>query len=85
MQTATGDLGPGAYATSNEFGTNVKGLGFGKPKPEKKIVDNRDYGYDPDKEFRNTRHRSPSALINKKGKRPDNFTLKSQVDGPEAG
>ena len=38
-------IGPGTYQTSKEFGQDVKGVGFGKPRAEKTVVDNRDYGY----------------------------------------
>ena len=50
--TGAGDLGPGTYDGGSSFTKTSKGYSFGKPKPEKKIVDNRDYGYDPDKEFK---------------------------------
>ena len=32
-QPGTGDLGPGAYDDGRGFGKDVKGHGFGKPKP----------------------------------------------------
>ena len=51
-KSQTETVGPGQYERGDEFGKNVKGLGFGKPKPEKKIVDNRDYGYNPEREFK---------------------------------
>ena len=38
-------VGPGSYEVGKEFGKDVKGIGFGKPKEEKKVVNNRDYGY----------------------------------------
>ena len=34
------------------FGKDVVGYSWGKPKPEKKIIDPRDYGYTPEKEFK---------------------------------
>lgn len=55
----------GMYNTGNEFGKNVKGFGFGKPRQEKVEIDNRDYGYDPEKSFKQTRDRTPSALISR--------------------
>ena len=71
--------GPGQYKTMNNFGENVKGLGFGKPKAEKVEIDNRDYGYDPQREFSATRHRSPAAIIDKNAPaRPKSFAK----DGP---
>ena len=71
---ATGDLGPGAYDAGKTFGKDVIGYSWGKPKPPKKEVDKRDYGYTPEKEFNATRHRSPSALINGKSpSRPESF------------
>ena len=74
--SAADDLGPGQYERNDEFGKNVKGLGFGKPKPEKKIVDNRDYGYDAERAMNQTRYRSPSAKINKDvPARPGSFAL----------
>ena len=63
----SGDLGPGAYDDGNTFGKSTRGYSFGKPKPEKKIVDNRDYGYEPEKEFAQTRHKSPTVRIEKGG------------------
>ena len=76
--TAADDLGPGAYERNDEFGKNVKGLGFGKPKPEKKIFDDRDYNADNDKTFKQTRYRSPSATINKNtAARPSSFANQS--------
>ena len=48
----TGDLGPGAYDGGKLLGKDVIGYSWGKPKPEKVVVDNRDYGYDPEKEFK---------------------------------
>ena len=48
-------------------------MGFGKPKAEKRVVDNRDYGYSPEREFAQTRHKSPAATISKAGVRPNNF------------
>ena len=36
-----------------------------KPKAEKKVVDNRDYGYTQEQEFKQTRHKSPAATISK--------------------
>ena len=58
----------------------MKGLGFGKPKPERRVVDNRDYDYSPEREFAQTRHKSPSAIINKGGSR-ETFTIK-ETAGP---
>ena len=66
-------VGPGQYQTYKEFGSDVKGLGFGKPKPEKRIVDNRDYNYSAEKEFAQTRHKSPAAVISKSRARPESF------------
>jgi len=51
QRQGTGDLGPGAYERKDGIGTSGKGLGFGKPKAEKKVVDNRDYGYQEEKSF----------------------------------
>ena len=65
--------GPGQYQTYKEFGKDVKGLGFGKPKAEKKVVDNRDYGYSPERDFAQTRHKSPAATISKTSARPTSF------------
>lgn len=73
-------LGPGQYETYKEFGKEVKGYGFGKPSPEKKTVDNRDYDNSPEREFSQTRHRSPAAIINKEGMRPDSFALQGQIE-----
>ena len=67
MAAESGDLGPGAYDGGKQFGKDVIGYTWGKPKPEKKIVDPRDYGMTPEKEFRQTRHKSPSAVIKKEG------------------
>lgn len=75
-------VGPGQYATYKEFGKDVKGYGFGKPKPEKTVVDNRDYGYSPEKEFKELRHKSPAAVISKAGARGDTFAPKGQGIGP---
>ena len=60
VQTGTGDLGPGAYDDGKKFGKDVRGHAFGKPKPEKPVVDARDYGYEP---MGVTRARSPAARI----------------------
>ena len=80
-QAGTGDLGPGAYDDGNTFGKKVVGYSFGKPKPEKVEVDNRDYGYDPDREFKQTRHRSPSATIRKdQPGRPSSFANAALAD-----
>ena len=49
---STADLGPGAYDGGKSFGKDVIGYSWGKPKPEKKIVDNRDYGYAAEAEFK---------------------------------
>ena len=82
-QTRNGDpIGPGAYEVQKEFGKDVKGLGFGKPKPEKREVDNRDYSYSAEQEFTQTRHRSPSATISKTGARPDSFANSGEIAGP---
>lgn len=75
-------VGPGTYQAHKEFGKDLKGLGFGKPKPEKIVVDNRDYGYSQTAEFTQTRHKSPSATITKTGKRPDSFAIKGDHAGP---
>ena len=52
MAAETGDLGPGAYDGGKEFGKDVIGYSWGKPKPDKKKFDARDYDYTPEKEFR---------------------------------
>lgn len=39
----SGGLGPGAYATTKNFGDNVRGHSFGRPSPERPKYDNRDY------------------------------------------
>ena len=79
----TGDLGPGAYDGGKQIGKDVIGYSWGQPKPEKVIIDPRDYGYDPEKEFKQTRHSSPSAFIKKTGKARMEFADKSKVDlGP---
>jgi len=52
-QPGTGDLGPGAYDDGRGgFGKDVRGHGFGKPRPEKTETDNRDYGCEPEKVFK---------------------------------
>lgn len=51
-QSGAGDLGPGAYDDGRGFGKDVRGHGFGKPRPEKTETDDRDYGYDPEKVFK---------------------------------
>jgi len=79
----TGDLGPGAYDGGKQLGKDVIGYSWGKPKAEKVVVDNRDYGYDPEKEFKLTRHSSPSAIIKKSGASRMDFADKSKADlGP---
>ena len=45
---ASGELGPGQYDGGKQFGKDVIGYSWGKPKPPKKEVDNRDYGYEPE-------------------------------------
>ena len=45
------------------------------------MVDNRDYNYSPEREFAQTRAKSPSAIINKGGQR-ETFTIKETVAGP---
>lgn len=68
--------GPGHYKTVNNFGENVKGYTWGKPKAEKVEIDNRDYGHDPERDFSATRHRSPAAIISKTSPgRPKSFAL----------
>ena len=44
METST-------YNDGKSFGKEVIGFSWGKPKQSKKIVDTRDYGYTPEKEF----------------------------------
>ena len=81
VEFGAGDLGPGAYDDGKDFGKNVRGHGFGKPRPEKTEIDNRDYGFDPDKAFKQTRHKSPGALINKKTPaRPSTWARTDQAD-----
>ena len=46
QQTTVETLGPGAYERNDGIGKSGKGLGFGKPKQEKTVVDNRDYRYE---------------------------------------
>jgi len=59
--TESADLGPGAYNSEKKsFGKDVIGYSFGKPKPEKKIVDNRDYS---EHELNKSKPRSPSMRI----------------------
>ena len=41
------DVGPGAYDVGSSFTTHTKGYSWGKPGLEKRVFDNRDYGYDP--------------------------------------
>jgi len=66
----------GTYKKSNNFGEKVIGYGFGKPKPDKIVVDNRDYGYEPERDFSQTRNRSPAAIINKSAPaRPKSLAL----------
>ena len=73
---------PGSYRKGYEFGENVKGYGFGKPQTQKTEIDNRDYGYDPDREFKNTRNRSPNTIINQGSpSRPKTYALE-QSAGP---
>lgn len=72
METPAG----GQYKQGPEFGEQVKGYSWGKPRNEKVEIDNRDYGYEPEKEFTQTRHRSPAAIINKSTPgRPKSFAL----------
>ena len=76
MQGAEDAQAPGKYDTGKKFGEGVKSLGFGKPKPEKIEKDDRDYGMDPENEFKATRTRSPAAIINKHTPaRPQSFAL----------
>ena len=75
-------LGPGQYQTQKEFGAEAKGLGFGKPRPDKKVIDNRDYNYSPEREFVQTRHKSPSAVISKARARPESFGVQGDSVGP---
>ena len=77
VQTGTGDLGPGAYGGGKEFGKDVRGHSFGKPKPEKPIVDPRDYGYEP---VGITRARSPAARINARTPARPDIANPSQAD-----
>lgn len=73
------DTGPGAYPTQKNFGEGVKGHGFGKPKPEKRIVDDRDYN--TEKDLEKTRAKSPAVVMRKEGKaRPDNFANQADAD-----
>ena len=51
-------------------------MGFGKPRQEKVVIDNRDYGYDAKKEFTQTRNKSPSVIISK-SKRIETFADKA--------
>ena len=47
------------------------------------MVDDRDYGYDPDREFKHTRAKSPAAIINKHTPaRPSSFANQSETGGP---
>ena len=71
--------GPGHYERTDGFGRNVKGMGFGKPRQEKVVIDNRDYGYDAKKEFIQTRNKSPSVIISK-SKRIETFADKAQME-----
>ena len=70
-------VGPGQYNAGKEFGKDVKGHGFGKPRHEQQVVDNRNYDNSPEREFSQTRHRSPAAIISKTGARPDSMALQS--------
>ena len=58
-------MGPGAYERNDGIGKSGKGLGFGKPKEEKKVVDNRDYGYQGDNSFIQMQQSSKSTLLTK--------------------
>ena len=49
------------YKKNDEFGTNVKGHSFNKPRIEKVEYDSRNYDTD---QFNKTRHRTPAAIIN---------------------
>ena len=81
VQPGTGDLGPGAYDDGKDFGKNVRGHSFGKPKPEAPVYDDRDYGTEPEKVFKNTRCRSPSAVISKDTPaRPASWANPGQAD-----
>jgi len=81
VEYGAGDLGPGAYDGGKQIGKDVIGYSWGKPKPPKKVVDNRDYGYDPEKEFNQTRHKSPSVKISKTTPaRPASFANQAQVE-----
>lgn len=78
---ATGaDIGPGAYDGGKTFGKDVVGFSWGKPKPAKKIEDPRDYNWPSEGGVTATRHRSPSALINKEGRRPTTFADQTKAD-----
>ena len=44
-------MGPGTYERNDGIGKSGKGLGFGKPRAEKTVVDNRDYGYEGQKTY----------------------------------
>ena len=80
VESGTGDLGPGSYDDGKGFGKGVKGHGFGKPRPEKSVVDNRDYGTG---DLNKTRSKSPAALINRNTPaRPKSFALDTNEGGP---
>ena len=82
QRTGTGDLGPGAYERSDGFGKSGKGLGFGKPKPEKKVVDNRDYGYQGEKSYTQARQSTKSITLSKETPARGIQTRKGDSLGP---
>lgn len=73
----TADLGPGSYTCGKTFGKGVIGYSFGKPKPDKITVDNRDYN----SLNTATKSRSPSAKIDKYiPARPKSFAKGGDID-----
>ena len=42
----------GQYKTGPEFGEQVKGYTWGKPKADKVEIDDRDYGFLPEQQFK---------------------------------
>lgn len=81
---ASGDLGPGAYNGGKNFGKEVVGFSWGKPKADRQDIDDRDYNVSPEK-FAKTRFRSPSATISRNVPARRSFVNLAQADVPDAG
>ena len=65
---------------TKEFGKGAIGYSWGKPKPEKKVEDPRDYNWPSESCVHAIRHRSPSAIFNKDGCRMTSFADQSKAE-----